>query len=64
MLLDKFSPQKKDITNTNGIHTANDTDGASPDLRGEVQGAVDDRAPADVQKSDNEDLYSLKNFAI
>ena len=26
--------------------------------------AIDDRAPADVQKEENEDLYSLKNFSL
>jgi ParB family chromosome partitioning protein len=25
---------------------------------------IDDRAPADVEKDDNEDLYSLKNFSV
>jgi len=25
---------------------------------------VDDRAPADVEKEDNQDLYSLKDFVV
>ncbi len=30
----------------------------------ETVAPVDDRAPADVQKEENEDLYSLKNFSL
>lgn len=34
------------------------------DIEAEQATPVDDRAPADVQKEENEDLYSLKNFSL
>lgn len=53
MLLEKLENVKKGIVNT--ADTASPVANISP---------VDDRAPADVQKEENEDLYSLKNFSL
>ncbi len=37
---------------------------SSTQIVGENDKVVDDRAPADIQKEENEDLYSLKNFSL
>jgi ParB family chromosome partitioning protein len=60
MLLEKIEGAKKD-------QTAKPADSAShqvSNLESPVSAPVDDRAPADVQKEENEDLYSLKNFSL
>jgi ParB family chromosome partitioning protein len=63
MLLEKIEGAKKDqVTKPIDSAPTSTTPAATPSVT-ETQ-AVDDRAPADVQKEENEDLYSLKNFSL
>ncbi len=48
---------------TNEVVDANGVIDVNNSVSAEVH-PVDDRAPADVQKENNEDLYSLKNFSL
>ncbi len=52
--------------NTNGTNIRMDANGATGTIvEGEVSNeAVDDRAPAEAKKEENEELYSLKNFSL
>ncbi|MES2216210.1 MAG: ParB/RepB/Spo0J family partition protein [Patescibacteria group bacterium] len=66
-LLEKFSAKENpnlqinpNPNDTNGGTSANPANGTNtPEA-----GPVDDRTGQEIEKSDNEDLYSLKNFAI
>jgi len=71
MLLEKFSVQTKGANSMNNGNDLNNTSatndkiGNQQDLVVEGNSAVvDDRAPAEIEKAENEDLYSLKNFAV
>ena len=65
MLLEKIEGAKKEQSAkaTDSATSAAAVAAAASPLTTETQ-AIDDRAPADVQKEENEDLYSLKNFSL
>lgn len=44
--------------------TSVETKKPAPESTGQTEAPVDDRAPADVAKEDNSDIYSLKNFSL
>jgi ParB family chromosome partitioning protein len=62
MLLEKLENVKKGATTDAGA--ALSTTIPSVESAADANALVDDRAPADVQKEENEDLYSLKNFSL
>ncbi len=72
MLLEKLESAKKDSGFKNqesGMGQTQNSISATPSSQilnqvSDTSGAIDDRAPADVQKEENEDLYSLKNFSL
>jgi ParB family transcriptional regulator, chromosome partitioning protein len=75
-LLEKFSQQATNHSNLQIDHNSNTTGGAMEQGQAEKTVSenspvhasesipVDDRTQQEIDKSDNEDLYSLKNFAI
>ncbi|MFA6314834.1 MAG: ParB/RepB/Spo0J family partition protein [Candidatus Paceibacterota bacterium] len=56
-LLERLSNEKSEVTKTE-----NKSSDKSDVLGGE--NAIDDRAPLEVEKEENEEIYSLKNFSI
>jgi hypothetical protein len=62
MLLEKLENVKKGATTDAGA--ALSTTVPAVESVADANALVDDRAPADVQKEENEDLYSLKNFSL
>lgn len=59
-LLEKLESAKKGGSLNSEITSSSKVSGPTS----EISIPVDDRAPADVQKEENEDLYSLKNFSL
>lgn len=58
--IDFFSPEDLQTL----LHKFNESISKSKIQHSSSEGAIDDRSPAEINKEDNEDLYSLKNFAL
>lgn len=66
MLLEKLENVKKGVSEVQNPKSEilNKSEIQNSTTETEQVTPVDDRAPADVQKEENEDLYSLKNFSL